>query len=273
VAPADSRSEDLSPRARQATWTPKSHTGPEIEEARRVLAHWNKTFRGVAGATLAQLGNMSNVRHYIRVLRRCSRGAGSDVAQPPSAVDPFSKITADHVRAAITAYRADAGCNKLKSWKRFRDWLDPETILKYCGTGFQPVDPRRVAALKIIEYRALNRAVRAAESMSLSLSRHIRDSAASRLYRNNPGHALWMNDLRDLLDRYEAASSHDRACLAEGARFVFAAAHGRAAHAAGDDNALMAIAMALLDLDRTSLQPWGSTRLEPCSAGPDSPHA
>lgn len=231
--------ENQTERQRLNQRRPKNHSDAEVESAHRVLEHWNKTFAGVDGASQAQhKTNLVNVRLFIRVMRKCQQEGGA-----------FAQIAEPHVLAAITAYRADAGCVRLRSWKCFAEWLSPEKILKYCGGNVAAVDPRQTRAREIIAHLGLDRAAKMASQLGVPLSRYLREQVKSQAARRDMNYYRWFGQLSDLQVRFESLSSDHRARLAERARTVFECANGAQPAPVRDDVALSAIALALMDLD------------------------
>lgn len=130
----------FSARQRSARYIPANYLPAEQDEARRVMEHWNETFRGVAGAPICQLGNASNIRVYVQFRRRLQKSE-----QPE-----FVAIGEAKIKQAIDRYRQDPANVKFGRWKHFRDWLDAEKIVSLLNRGTnapaRPADQRRAAS-------------------------------------------------------------------------------------------------------------------------------
>lgn len=237
---------DLSPRAKKAQWSPKSHTEAEIAEARRVLTKWNSVFRGVDGGTLAQVNNMSNVRHYIRTLHRC-RDEG----------DLFAHISERTIFAAIDAYRAAPYNVKNHVWKSFADWLDPETILKYAGQS-------SVAGHRATHAADTKKKLTALQSQAKTVLDHkgfvrfFMDIAVkavplaiwlNRNTRNTPEVERFLELVRATKARRDGLDGPSRGALLQRARAVFDAYFSRPPKTDSDRGIMEGLEFALLDLD------------------------
>jgi hypothetical protein len=280
TAPLQSQASSPTPRAssiaRRARWIPGNYTAAETAAARSVLEHWNKTFAGVIGATRAQLNRADNIRAVVRELRAAQRAAdtGPD--------DDFARLDAAMIRNAITAYAADAGCQKLQRWKSFRDWLDAETIVKFAAVAQarnlaapRELSPKEKAA-KIVTHLNLHVAAEQAIKQNLRLSVYIRNclASASKDYDAITARLDAVTDprkisdlLRDVhyarrrLEHWEriTALGEERVTLPAGeprtnalhfrAKAIFADYHGRPFRSYADVPRLNAILLALLDLE------------------------
>lgn len=108
---------EVSDRARKRQYVPKTYSDAEVNEARRVIAHWNQVFAGVAGASRANPGDACNIKAYVKLLRSITKAEGL-----------FDYIDEAVVKQAIYLYRTDQANGKLGRWKRFSDWLTCESI-------------------------------------------------------------------------------------------------------------------------------------------------
>lgn len=277
TAPLQSQTSSPAPQAssiaRRARWIPGNYTAAETAAARSVLEHWNKTFAGVVGATRAQLNRADNIRAVVRELRAAQRAADSG----PD--DDFARLDAAMIRNAITAYAADAGCQKLQRWKSFRDWLDAETVVKYAAVAQarnlaapRELSPKEKAA-KIVTHLNLHVAAEQAIKQNLRLSVYIRNCLASaskdydaitaRLDAATDSHArraLHRDEhyARQRLEHWEriAALAKKRFALRptppamfSRARAIFADYYGRTFDLYPDIPRLNAVMLALLDLE------------------------
>ena len=257
---------DLSARAKKARWSPKSHTDAEVAEARRVITHWNKLFRGVDGASIAQVNNMSNVRLYIRTLHRC-REEG----------DLFAHITERAICAAIDAYRIAPYNVKAHVWKSFADWLDPESILKYAGQSsladHRATQPRRehqqLTALQekakvVLDNRGFARFFSSIAIKAIPLAIYL-----NRGNRNTPEVEKFLELVRALKARRDGLDGPSRGALLQRARAVFDAYFGRPPKTDADSGIMEGLEFSLLDLDAT-----GRTRSSaPQASAPEVRHA
>lgn len=114
---------EVSPQKYRRGYVPKTYSADDVREARRVIAHWNDTFRGVAGGRRANRNDAINVKVYVRFLKQCRDSDGEF---------PY---TGDDVCRAITAYRNCPQNVKVRAWKRFRDWIDVENVAHHIGTA------------------------------------------------------------------------------------------------------------------------------------------
>lgn len=248
VAPTISRCDttDLSPRAKKARWSPKSHTDAEIAEARRILTHWNGVFRGVDGGTLAQVNNMSNVRHYIRTKRRC-RDEG----------DVFAHISERTIIAAIDAYRTATYNVKNHVWKSFADWLDPETILKYAGQNnvarhqltHAATEKKKLTALQSQAKTVLDHKAFVLFFMDITVKAVPLAIWLYRNTRNTPAVEHFLELVRATKAYRDGLDGPSRGALLQRARAVFDAYFDRPPKTDADRGIMEGLEFALLDLD------------------------
>ncbi len=60
--------EQVSGRAYKRRYIPKTYAQADVDAARRVIAHWNRTFNGVRGAYRANPGDACNVKAFVRMV-------------------------------------------------------------------------------------------------------------------------------------------------------------------------------------------------------------
>lgn len=259
VAPTLSRGAlpaDLSPRARSARRIPKNYSNAEIDEARRVIDHWNATFADVDGASVAQKGNMKNVRAYTQMIRRCKDEGG-----------PFASVDERTVKAAIDAYRADKGCVSIRRWKRFDPFCDPEIILQYAGqskiTHHRIEQPRRE---KKMESTLVDKA---ASILKDSIVFFVKQQSARFSIEQllaaprKPGSAMDKLCLRiqELMTRRETLDGPSRGELLQRARVIFDTFYRRPPKSDEDIRTISGTELALLDrIEKGNARPLGQMK-------------
>lgn len=231
----------VSRRAWKRGYIPKTYSEEEVNAARRVIAHWNRQFKGVDGAYRANANDSCNVKAFVRMLRACNKSDGL-----------FEFGEQDACRA-ITGYRNDPNNGRLGRWKRFKDWLTPENIDFYVGrhkvaehrvaqpaTVKRKVDARTAAARRIIEHEGIVDLACIAARTRGTLQTLIDGSPTQPLSKR----------IASLLHRRAMLNETPLAALSKRARTVFEAAFHRPPGADRQDRArLDGIELALLDPD------------------------
>ena len=247
---------EVSERTRKRQYVPKTYSEAEVNEARRVIAHWNQVFDGVNGARRANPGDACNIKAYVKLLRSIPKAEGL-----------FDYIDEAVVKQAIYLYRTDPANGKLGRWKRFSDWLTCESIDFYKSririaehkqlhaAQARQKEADHVAKLKrIVEHKRLGQVCTwAAQAGVPTLEFLLRPPPRS--LGKDEGPDSERQELIALCRRRDGLPTAVRESLSTGARTVFGDYFNRAIGSRPNDAAILeSIELALIDLYPKRLQ-------------------
>lgn len=243
------RGDDVSDLKYKRGYIPKTYGPEEIAEARRIIAHWNEHFQRTPGGYRANRMDACNVKAYVRFKRHCQASDGEF---------PFGE---KETCKAITRYRQNPQNMKLKSWKRFRDWIDVENVDRFLGAdrvAQHAVDhkaaakadsaKRKAFALQIIRHRNVVAAAERAVQSGSTLEARCGES--QRQAEKESGAWKWCARTRGFIASLKAMDAEQQAAYLNRAEEVYRVAYGESPGCQVLAPArLQAIQIVLLDFD------------------------
>lgn len=248
---------EITDRAYKRRYVPKTYKPHEVEAARRVIAHWNRTFpRDLTGSKRANPADACNIKAYVKMIRLAAKSGG--------VFDIDERV----VIAAIDAYRRDPERMRVSCWTYFRSFCTCEMVdacaARVRRTAHRREQPKRAKretadraaqAKRIATHKgwdavcvtAAERRVRLLDFLRASLGGTGGGTGVPPV--NDPGPRRAILELDALIKARDRLSDPAREAMSKRARTVFDVHYSRPVGARPHDAArLEAIELALMDL-------------------------